>query len=216
MKNFAGNLPKNFDIDQKNRILIVEAVLLLALLLGGLVFGFHACVSTKASPTQKSSFSTQNFIEAESMMISNKSGDFSCSLQDTRTFVIGKWTNDSHMFVAAKRNGDWVEWLLPQKKPGIYLLSIFLTRAADYGIVQIYVNGKKAGESIDLWDPNNKITPAKAIHLLNIRLTGQRDIMRIQVVGHNPSNVAPYFQFGIDWLEIQPFSPRRPPKTGHS
>ena len=107
MKNFAGNLPKNFDIDQKNRILIVEAVLLLALLLGGLVFGFHACVSTKASPTQKSSFSTQNFIEAESMMISNKSGDFSCSLQDTRTFVIGKWTNDSHMFVAAKRNGDW-------------------------------------------------------------------------------------------------------------
>ena len=139
-------------------------------------------------------------IEAENLPVIAKSREFSFWLQPSSGFPAGKWSKDGHMFANGTRQGDWVELRLPEREPGRYALEIFFTKAADYGIVAVYVNEAPLGE-FDLWSAR-EIVPTGALKLGNVQLGGRKNVLRLEVAGKNPNASPPFFQFAIDGIRI--------------
>lgn len=104
------------------------------------------------------------------------------------------------MFAYGTREGDWVELELPPREPGEYRLEMFLTKAADYGILAASVNGDRVGDPIDLWSYG--VLPSGAVDLGLVSLRGQGDVLRLQLIGTNPNATAPFYQFGVDGIRL--------------
>jgi hypothetical protein len=144
-------------------------------------------------------------IEAEDLPVIAKSGDFAFWLQPSSGFPGGKWSKDGHMFAHNTKQGDWVELRLPEQKPGRYALEMFMTKAADYGIVAIYVNEAQLG-TFDLMSSRD-VVPTGPLKLGDVQLAGRKNVLRVEVVGKNPNAASPFFQFGIDGIRIKKFAP---------
>jgi len=86
-----------------------------------------------------------SLIEAEDLPVIAKSRDFSFWLQPSEGFSGGKWSKDGHMFAFGTRQGDWIELRLPDQKPGLYPIELFMTKAADYGMVAAVINEVQLG-----------------------------------------------------------------------
>ena len=139
-------------------------------------------------------------IEAEDLPVIAKSREFSFWLQPASGFRGGNWSKDDHMFAHGTVDGDWIEFRLPVQEPGRYALELFLTKAADYGIVAVSVNGTRLG-TFDLWHGRG-VVPTGALKLSDVELGGSEDVLRVAVEGKNPNASSPFFQFGIDGIRI--------------
>jgi len=85
-------------------------------------------------------------VEAEDLPVIGKSRDFTFWLQPSSGFPGGNWSKDGHMFASQTKEGDWIDLRLPELESGHYELELFMTKAADYGIVAVYVNEVPVGE----------------------------------------------------------------------
>ncbi len=107
----------------------------------------------------------------------------------------GEWTNNDHLWWTGAKPGDKLEIVLPVEKAGKYSVSVALTKACDYGIVQLYLDGEKAGEPIDLYNPS--VTPSGPIALGRFDLSEGEHQLSVEIVGCNPQAVKSYM-FGLD------------------
>ncbi len=80
-------------------------------------------------------------------------------------------------------------------------MSVHLTKARDYGIVQLSLDGKKAGGPVDLFNPN--VVPSGPIVLGAYDLTAGRHVLTVEIVGTNPQAEKGYM-FGISQLDLKP------------
>ena len=80
-------------------------------------------------------------------------------------------------------------------------MSVVLTKARDYGIVQLYLDGKKAGEPIDLYNPD--VVPTEPIPLGVHRLGEGPHKLTVEIVGANPQALKAYM-FGISHISFKP------------
>ncbi len=90
---------------------------------------------------------------------------------------------------------------VPLKKSGKYRVSAVMTKARDYGIVQIYLNGRKAGEPIDLYNPQVIATEPPVPLGVHDLIEGEQKLT-IQILGANPQAVKSHM-FGLDYLIFQ-------------
>jgi len=142
----------------------------------------------------------RGLIEAEKLPVIAKSRDFTFWLQPSTGFPAGNWSADGHMFASNTEDGDWIELQLPEREPGRYALELFMTKAADYGIVAVSINGARRG-TFDLWSGRG-VLPTGALKLGDVELGGREDVIRFAVEGTNPNAMSPFFQFGIDGIRI--------------
>ena len=112
-------------------------------------------------------------------------------------FAAGKWKDDDHLWWTGAKPGHKLDIALPVKQDGTYELSAVLTKARDYGVVQLYVNGKKAGEPIDLYSPD--VVNTEPISLGTHELSAGQHKLTVQIVGANEKAV-PSYMFGIDYV----------------
>ena len=143
---------------------------------------------------------TAGWLEAEGLRVLATSRPFTLWLQPTTGFQDGRWSKDGHLFASGVHSGDWVELELPAVESGEHRLELFLTKAGDYGIVAVSVNGERVGDPIDL--SSYAVLPTGALDLGRVTLRGQHDVLRLEVVGTNPQSAAPHFQFGIDGIRL--------------
>ena len=78
---------------------------------------------------------------------------------DTQVQVLGqygdkKWKDNQQLWWTGAQPGAKLEIDASVAKSGKYRLSVGLTKARDYGIVQFWLDGKKAGKPIDLYNPD--------------------------------------------------------------
>ena len=144
-------------------------------------------------------------IEAEDLKVIAKSRDFLFWLQPSSDFPGGNWSKDGHMFAGSPNKGDWIDLRLPEQEPGVYALDLFLTKAADYGIIAVYVNEVELGR-FDLLSLR-EVVPTGALKLGNVKLRGRKNVLRLEVVGKNPNAAPPFYQFGIDGIRIGKAAP---------
>ena len=75
-----------------------------------------------------------------------------------------------------------------------------LTKAIDYGIVQMYVGGRKAGKPIDLY--NDGVVPSGRISLGAHELKSGKHELTVEIVGANEKAVKGYM-FGLDEIILE-------------
>ena len=121
-------------------------------------------------------------IEAEQMHILNVSGGK--AREQEMTSYDDRWSNDSQLWWTGAKPGDTLDLALPVKEAGKYSLAIQLTKARDYGIVEILLDGKSLGSPIDLFNPKVSLAPlfnsepldlSAGEHRLSFRITGANE-----------------------------------------
>ena len=121
-------------------------------------------------------------------------------LQEMGHFETMKWKNDAQLWWTGARPGAKLELGVPVAAAGRYQVSVHLTKARDYGIVQLSLDGKKAGEPVDLF--NLGVVPSGPVVLGTYDLTAGKHVLTVEIVGANPQAQKGYM-FGISELELK-------------
>ncbi len=121
--------------------------------------------------------------------------------QGLRGFGDHAWQNGDQLWWTGAKPGDKLELAIPVARAGRYEVSAFLTKARDYGIVQLSLDGQKAGEAIDLYNPD--VIPTGPTPLGIFELSAGDHTLAVEIVGANDQAVKSYM-FGLDVLQLQP------------
>jgi hypothetical protein len=110
------------------------------------------------------------------------------------------WSGDSHLWWIDARPGDTLDLAVPVQKAGKYRLTMQLTKAIDYGIVQLYLDSKKLGKPIDLF--NSGVIASGALEMGIHELDGGSHVLRVEIVGAN-EKAAKGYMFGLDYIKLE-------------
>jgi hypothetical protein len=154
-------------------------------------------------------FRIEGAIECEKLKITGKTDSIQAGPQGG--FGPGLWSDETHLWVQAKKPGDFVELEIPvpaelADKP--VTVVVHATRSWDYGIVRFSLNGKRAGGEggdIDLF--NDKARAVAVTGPIDLGTTQPRDgkvILRAEVVGGNPKSEGTKSFFGLDCIVLSP------------
>jgi len=113
----------------------------------------------------------------------------------------GEWSNGAHLWWTDAKPGDKLELAVPVEKAGKYKLVLQLTKAKDYGIVQLALDGNKLGQPIDLY--NREVVPTGALDMGRHDLTAGQHKLSVEITGANPAAVKSYM-FGLDYVKLEP------------
>jgi hypothetical protein len=119
--------------------------------------------------------------------------------QDLTHFARGRWLNDRQLWWTNARPKDRLDLAVPVAAAGRYELVVHLTKAVDYAIVQMSLDGQPLGGPIDLF--NDGVIPTGPISLGKHALTEGSHKLTVEIVGANP-RAMPAFMFGIDRIEL--------------
>lgn len=136
-------------------------------------------------------------LEAESLkIVENTGGD--ARPQDLDAYGQG-WSDSAHLWWLGAKPGDRLTLAFPVEADGTYRLTVQLTKAPDYGIVQLHLDGAKVGAPIDLYHP--KAAPTGPLDLGSHKLTKGEHRLTLELTGANPKaergNMA-----GLDYIHI--------------
>jgi tetratricopeptide (TPR) repeat protein len=142
-------------------------------------------------------------IEGEKLRVLGKSGAFRASPQDMRVFSDwqNRWSGDSQLFVTPTKIGDWVDLELPTPADGTYQLVVYLTKAADYGILQFHLNGRPVGQPTDGYYP--RVIATGPIDLGSVEVKKGAATLRVEVVGTNAKSVDYRYAWGLDCVLLR-------------
>ncbi len=115
-------------------------------------------------------------IEAETMKVVEKTGEAGEQKGDERL------SNEAQLRWTAKKPGDRLRLAFDVEPGGSRHVIVRPSKAADYGKVQFYVNGVKAGAPIDLHGPAPRAVPAAEIDLGAFDLKPGENELAIEVV----------------------------------
>jgi putative membrane-bound dehydrogenase-like protein len=117
--------------------------------------------------------------------------------QDMGAFPKGRWQGNDQLWWTGAKPGDKLRLAVPIKKEGTYDVSAVLTKARDYGIVQLFLDGQKLGKPIDLY--NLEVISTEPLSLGTHKLTAGNHQLAVEIVGANPQAIKAYM-FGLNCL----------------
>ena len=154
-------------------------------------------------PNFDSKGNVPNALEGESMKVLSKSRG-TTQRQDMRAFPKDKWSGNDHLWWTGAQPKDTLELEFEVPAEGTYNIATVLSKARDYAIVQIAIDGQPLGEPIDCFNNPDVITTG-VVNLPTKKLTQGAHTLEIQIVGKNPEAV-PGFMVGFDFLLLTPTS----------
>jgi hypothetical protein len=115
----------------------------------------------------------------------------------------GPGWSGSHLWWIEGKLGDRLTLALPVKADGRYRLALQMTKAKDYGIVQVLLDGQKLSEPVDLF--SERVMPTGELDLGVHELKAGEHQVGFEIVGTNPKAVQSRM-VGIDYLKLVPAS----------
>ncbi|MEM8953295.1 MAG: PVC-type heme-binding CxxCH protein [Verrucomicrobiota bacterium] len=119
------------------------------------------------------------------------------------------WSGRTQLWWTDGKPGDVLELVLPVNKTGNYQLGAAMTKARDYGIVQLALNGNALGNAFDLYN-NGVISTGEMILSENIRLEAGNHRLSVTIKGANPKAVKRHM-FGLDYVALRSPGSKPPP-----
>jgi hypothetical protein len=135
-------------------------------------------------------------IEAESLKIADSSGDKSAP-QKMGSFG-PYWSGNSQILAVTDAPGDYIVLAVPIKANGIYEVAAYLTKAHDFGQVQLMVNGEPMGKVFDGYSKN--VVHSGRLNMGRIYLRQGESRFKFQIVGK--SKAADNYRLGVDCLVL--------------
>lgn len=110
-----------------------------------------------------------------------------------------RWSNENQLFCPGEL-GAYVTLEFGVDMDGSYELEVYFTRAPDYGIVEVLVDGELIGKRFDGYSP--QVEPSGKVSIGVIKLSKGSHTITFRVVGKN-ENSTNYFM-GIDCIRLLP------------
>jgi len=140
-------------------------------------------------------------LEGEEMKVLSKTGG-NAKPQAMGGFHASRWSGDSHLWWTGGKPEDVLTLALPVAEKGAYSLKAVLTKAKDYGAVEISLDGKSLPNAkLDLYSFPDVVTSGEldwGIHELE---AGEHKLA-VKITGANPSAVKGYM-FGLDYVKLE-------------
>ena len=149
------------------------------------------------TPIEK--FTIKGAIEGEKLKILGKTGG-NPQEQDMTGFG-DQWSNDAHLWWIEAKPGDKLDLALPVNRAGKYRLGMQLTKAPDYGIIQLYLDDQKLGDPIDLY--HESVIPTGLLAMGEHDLAAGDHKLTVEIVGANEKAIKAYM-FGLDCVKLDP------------
>lgn len=112
-----------------------------------------------------------------------------------------QWSGGAHLWWRDAQPGDTLTLAFPVEKPGVYRVNAAFTKAIDYGIVDLAINGRPVASGIDLFNDGVIVTPEQSLATLRLR-EGVNEL-QVRITGRNPKAI-PRHMFGLDYLLVVP------------
>lgn len=110
-----------------------------------------------------------------------------------------RWSNNTQLWWISHQPNGRITLNLPVKKAGRYAVSMQFTKAIDYGIFQLSLDGKPIGRPIDLC--NDGVIPSGAIGFGEVELDAGDHQLMVLNVGKNEKSTS--YLFGLDYIKLQ-------------
>ncbi len=156
-------------------------------------------LSGPKSPIDPETGKVSGAIEGESLKIVDKSG--SVTSQDMREFAKDRWSGNDHLWWRGGKPGDRLKLEIEVSESAEYELQLALTRARDYGIVQLYWDEEKLGDPIDLFNEPDVLTTG-LLSFGTRKIEQGTHYLTIEITGANPKAVKSYM-FGLDFVWLK-------------
>lgn len=112
-----------------------------------------------------------------------------------------KWSNEAQLWWVDAKPGDKLVLALPVEKAGRYQLAAQFTKAVDYGIVQLSLNGANVSGPMDFF--NKGVIATGELDLGAHELAAGENRLTVEITGANERAVKRYM-FGLDYVKLTP------------
>ncbi|MEL6104567.1 MAG: PVC-type heme-binding CxxCH protein [Planctomycetota bacterium] len=137
-------------------------------------------------------------IEGESLQVTRKTRGTTAP-QGMQSFKAGKWSGDRHLWWTQGKPGDALTLTFAAPSAGDYEVSIAMTKAIDYGIFQLSLNGVSITDRVDLFD--SQVVSTGPMDFGTHQL-GDENTLTIKIVGANEKALKRYM-FGLDYIYLR-------------
>ncbi|MEZ6068251.1 MAG: c-type cytochrome [Planctomycetaceae bacterium] len=141
----------------------------------------------------------QGALEGETLRVVKVTGG-AAAPQPMGGFSADRWSGVNQLWWTGGNPGTRLTLAVPVKEPGRYELFAVMTKARDYGIVQLALDGEPLGGPIDLYN-NPEVITTGPLSLGTVDLTAGEHQLTIEITGTNPQAVKVYM-FGLDYLYL--------------
>jgi putative heme-binding domain-containing protein len=139
-------------------------------------------------------------LEGEALKVTKITGGRT-KIQNMSGFKNSRWSGGSQLWWTGGKIGDSLALSLPITEKGHYSLKAVLTKAKDYGIVEISLDGKVLSDGkIDFYNPE-VVTSGELDWGLHDLEVGDHSL-EVRIIGANP-NAASAYLFGLDYLKLE-------------
>jgi len=145
----------------------------------------------------RSNSQAQAPIEIETLPVTAKN-DCSPSVQGMKPFGAMLWSAGEQLFIGAGPEA-FLELGLTVAHRGDYDVLLYATRAPDFAIVEVSLDGKFLGDAVDLYAP--EVLPTGALSLGQRRMDAGEHRLTFRVKGKNRASTG--YHFGLDCLELR-------------
>jgi len=149
--------------------------------------------------TQLQTLKVPGAIEGERLKILAKTGGN--PQEQEMSGYEGQWSGDAHLWWIEAKPGDKLDLAVPVAQAGEYKLAMQFTKAVDYGIVQLSLDGRKLSGPLDLF--NNGVVPLGPVYFGEQNLTAGEHKLTVEILGANEKAVKAYM-FGLDYVKLEP------------
>jgi hypothetical protein len=149
-------------------------------------------------PPQPSPYLVPGALEGESLSI--RSTDGGETLRQTMRRRAGKYSRNTQLWWRDASPGDTLVLEVPVRESGQYELLAQLTKARDYAIVQLRLDGKALGEPIDLYHAT--VVPTGELSFGKHALSAGSHRLTVEIIGANRAAL-PRHMFGLDYLRLK-------------
>ncbi len=119
--------------------------------------------------------------------------------QDMTAWPDHQWSNDGQLWWNGAKPGDRLDLELPVTNAGRYRIMAQFTKAIDYGIVKVSLDGVQLGQPIDLF--HDGVIPTSELKLGSRDLTAGSHKLTFEITGANPKAEKSYM-VGLDYVKL--------------
>lgn len=123
-------------------------------------------------------------------------------VQQMTGFKKDRWSGNAQLFWTGGKPGETLTLTIEVGATGEYDVSAVMTMAKDYAIVQLAMDGKPLGKSLDLYNAPDVVTSG-VLKLDTVTLKEGSHRLSIQITGANPAAVQA-FMVGLDYILLKP------------
>ncbi|MGA0177261.1 MAG: VCBS repeat-containing protein, partial [Chthoniobacterales bacterium] len=155
-------------------------------------------VTGPAAPIDATTGSVAGAVEGEALVAKVSRGD--ATSQDMRGFAGGRWSGNAQLFWRGGSTGDILEFPIAVGASGSFVLETVFTRAPDYGIVQLSIDGRAIGEPLDLYHFSKVTTTGVLEHAVGELSAGEHQVS-LRITGANAHAAQSRF-VGLDYVRL--------------